>query len=77
MTKIYFLHKGDNIPFYVGETSQPLKYRLNHHKRKLGVKTYIELLEEVEDWRFWERYWIQQFKAWGYKLINKNSGGGG
>ena len=33
MTKIYFLHKGDNIPFYVGETSQPLKYRLNHHKR--------------------------------------------
>lgn len=77
MVKIYFLHNGNNIPFYVGETSQPLKYRLSHHKRKLGNKIYIELIEEVKDWRFWETYWIQQFKAWGYKLINKNNGGGG
>lgn len=77
MVRIYFLHKGDNIPFYVGETSQPLTYRLSHHKRKLGFKLYIELIEEVEDWRFWETYWIQQFKAWGYKLTNKNAGGGG
>jgi hypothetical protein len=77
MVKIYFLHNSDGIPFYVGETSQPLRYRLSHHKRKLGIETYIELIEEVEDWRFWEMYWIQQFKAWGYKLINKNTGGGG
>ena len=77
MVKIYFLHNGNNIPFYVGETSQPLKYRLSHHKRKLGNKIYIELIEEVEDWIFWETYWIQQFKAWGYKLTNKNNGGGG
>jgi hypothetical protein len=77
MVKIYFLHDGNNIPFYVGETSQPLKYRLSHHKRKLGNKIHIELIEEVEDWRFWETYWIQQFKVWGYKLTNKNNGGGG
>ena len=77
MVRIYFLHTGDNIPFYVGETSKSLKKRLNDHKRKYGSKIDIELIEEVEDWRFWESYWIYQFKAWGYKLTNKNSGGGG
>jgi hypothetical protein len=75
--KIYYLHEGDNIPFYVGETSQPLNYRLNHHRRKLGNDIKIELIDEVEDWRFWESYWIEQFKQWGFKLKNKNSGGGG
>lgn len=77
MVRIYFLHMGDNIPFYVGETSKTLKKRLNDHKRKYGNHIKIELLEEVEDWRFWESYWIYQFKAWGYILTNKNNGGGG
>lgn len=77
MVRIYFLHIGDNIPFYVGETSKTLKKRLNDHKRKYGNHIKIELLEEVEDWRFWESYWICQFKTWGYKLTNKNNGGGG
>jgi nitrous oxide reductase accessory protein NosL len=77
MVKIYFLHNGNNIPFYVGETSQPLKYRLSHHKRKLGNKIYIELIEEVKDWRFWEKHYISLFKSWGFKLTNKNNGGGG
>lgn len=77
MVKIYFLHIGNNIPFYVGETSKSLKKRLNDHKRKYGNHIKIELIEEVEDWRFWEAYWIQQFKTWGFKLTNKNNGGGG
>ncbi len=77
MVRIYFLHTGNNIPFYVGETSKTLKKRLNDHKRKYGSNIKIELLEEVVDWRFWESYWIYQFKAWGYKLTNKNNGGGG
>ena len=75
--KIYYLHKGDNIPFYIGETSQPLKGRLNNHRRKLGKEIQIELIEEVKNWRFWEKYWISQFKVWGFNLINKNEGGGG
>jgi len=77
--KIYYLHKGNNIPFYVGETSQSLNARLNNHKRRLGKEIQIELIEEVENenWRFWEKYWINQFKVWGFNLINKNEGGGG
>ncbi len=37
--------------------------------------TYV--IDEVEDWKFWESYWIEQFKCWGFKLENKNNGGGG
>ena len=43
MVRIYFLHTGDNIPFYVGETSKSLKKRLNDHKRKYGSEINIDL----------------------------------
>lgn len=37
----------------------------------------IEIVEEVsiDDWQESEKYWIAQFKAWGYNLINKTEGG--
>jgi hypothetical protein len=37
----------------------------------------IELIEYVPDseWKFWEQYWIAQFKAWGFRLTNKTEGG--
>ncbi len=77
MVKIYYLYKN-NTPFYVGETSKSLNLRLIQHKNKLKDKNiYIELLDEVEDWRFWESWWIEQFRVWGFILINKNKGGGG
>lgn len=77
--QIYFLHKGDNIPFYIGETSLPLKSRLSHHKRKLGKDILIEQLDIVslDSWRFWESWYIELFKSWGFILTNKNKGGGG
>ena len=77
--QIYFLHKGDNIPFYIGETSLPLKSRLSHHKRKLGKDILIEQLDVVslDSWRFWESWYIELFKSWGFNLTNKNKGGGG
>ena len=52
----------------------------NHNLQKGGIdKASIYLLDEVEEnnWEFWERYWIQQFKQWGFNLSNKNNGGGG
>jgi hypothetical protein len=77
--QIYFLHRGDNIPFYIGETSKPLKSRLSHHKRKLGKEVLIEQLDIVslDSWRFWESWYIELFKSWGFSLTNKNKGGGG
>lgn len=39
----------------------------------------IELVEEVDesDWVFWEKYWIAQFKCWGFNLTNLSIGGEG
>ena len=76
---IYYLHKGDNIPFYIGKTIN-LKSRLTEHKIKRN-NNLIELnvIEEVNKngWKFWECYWIEQFISWGFTLENKNKGGGG
>lgn len=41
-------------------------------------KPIIEVLDEVsENWAFWESYWIEQCRVWGYKLCNHTSGGEG
>lgn len=40
LTKIYYLHKGDNIPFYIGKTVRiQCNSRLNVHK-KFMVRIY-------------------------------------
>jgi len=44
-----------------------------------GKKPEIILIDEVEfdGWKFWEGYWISQFKTWGFNLVNYSSGGDG
>jgi predicted DNA-binding protein YlxM (UPF0122 family) len=39
----------------------------------------IEVVDEVpeSDWQFWKKYWIEQFKQWGFKLTNQTEGGQG
>lgn len=79
-TIIYYLHKGDNIPFYVGKTKNSPKKREREHKNKLQNKNIIlEILDEVPDqeWKFWEKHYISLFRSWGFKLENRNDGGGG
>lgn len=79
MVLIYFLTK-ENIPFYIGKTSPHFKHKREYkHKVKFGFDIRMEIIEEVEDenWGYWECYWIEQFKQWGFKLKNKNNGGGG
>jgi len=83
ITYIYFLHKGDEIPFYVGKTTLKNKsQRITDHRNKFGSDTCFEILEEInsldkEDWKPLECYWISQLKCWGFKLENQNGGGGG
>jgi hypothetical protein len=77
---IYYLHKGDDVPFYVGKTKSNLFTRLNAHKlRKQENKLFIVEIDNVylNDWKFWEEWYIRLFKSWGFKLENKNNGGGG
>jgi len=75
---IYYLEQNQ-IPFYIGKTINSLKLRLNQHKKKFGNDITISLLDisSVEEWRFWEEYYIWLFLSWGFKLKNKNKGGCG
>lgn len=77
-TKIYYLHYGNNVPFYVGKTTR-IQGRIGAHRSKFGKNIILEVIDEVltSEWKFWESYWIEQFKQWGFKLENKNNGGGG
>jgi hypothetical protein len=77
MTYIYLLEKN-NIPFYIGKTKN-ITIRKNSHKKKYGKKIEFIILDECSDnsWKFLEKYWIEQFKQWGFILNNKNNGGGG
>jgi len=77
MTKIYMLEKN-GVPFYVGKANDVIR-RKHKHYQTYGLDIKAEIIDEVEDkqWKFWEQYWICQFKAWGFILLNKNNGGGG
>lgn len=78
MTKIYYLHTGNDIPFYVGKTISE-KDRKYHHRNKFGKDTILVVIDEVptEEWKYWEEFYIAIFKGWGFLLENKNNGGGG
>ena len=77
-TIIYYLHKGDDIPFYIGKTNNVYN-RKYIHKKTFGSETEMFILEKVDvkKWRKFEQYWISQFRTWGFELLNKNEGGGG
>jgi hypothetical protein len=67
--------------YHVKEASKnlSLSYKNNWIKSILnkGEKPIIDILDEVliEDWEFWEKYWISQFKCWGFNLTNLSEGG--
>jgi hypothetical protein len=44
-----------------------------------GIRPVLEAVEEVpkSEWEFWEQHWIQQFKGWGFDLVNTHKGGTG
>ena len=78
MHYIYYLHLGDDVPFYVGKTNNP-NSRTYQHRRTYGSNTTLEILEETnnETWRETEEFYIQMFRYWGFKLKNGFKGGGG
>lgn len=61
------------------------KHKKNHKcnwinkLNKNGNNPIIRLIDIVsdDDWEFWEIYWIEQFKAWGFDLVNNTPGGEG
>jgi hypothetical protein len=81
ITKIYLVENcyGDPNKVYIGKTKNCRKAK---HLRTYGDKAkyfYIDEVDSLEykDWIKLERFWIEQFRQWGFQLMNGNNGGGG
>lgn len=58
-----------------------LSYKRNwiESLKKLKLKPIMQIIDIVliDEWIFWEKYWISQFKSWGFNLTNHTEGGDG
>jgi hypothetical protein len=75
MISIYILERN-GTPFYVGKANDVVRRKHKHHQT-YGPNITLTIIDKVKNWKFWEQYWICQFKAWGFNLLNQNKGGGG
>jgi len=80
-TKIYLIENCYNDPnkVYIGKT---INCRKHNHKKTYGKEIIYTIIDEIDsldhrDYKILESYWIEQFKQWGFEVLNKNSGGGG
>lgn len=62
------------------------RHNIKSHKRnwidsllKKNLKPILEVIDVVpiNEWIFWEQYWISQIKTWGFNLVNHTNGGDG
>jgi hypothetical protein len=83
MTYIYLVTNCYNDPnkVYIGKTKN-IKSRELNHKKIYGYDILYTIIDNINsfsrcDWKPLESYWIEQFKVWGFNVLNKNNGGGG
>jgi hypothetical protein len=81
ITSIYLIEGIDNSPYkvYIGKTKKSRKYAHIHTFGPDIKYTIIDSINSLDrkDWKLLETYWIQQFRVWGFEVVNKNNGGGG
>jgi hypothetical protein len=82
ITSIYLIEGIDNFSYtvYIGKTKNPDR-RLIEHIQKYGSNIKFTVIDQInsleyKDWEPLETYWIEQFKAWGFNVINKRKKGG-
>ena len=80
-TKIYLVENcyGDPNKVYIGKTKES---REKNHRKTYGFQIKYTFIDEIhslnrKDWKPLECFWIEQFKQWGFEILNKNKGGGG
>jgi len=80
MTKIYLIENINNNPnkVYIGKTKTT---REQNHKSKFGLQIKYNIIDEInslnhKDWEPLETYWIEQFRQWGFEVMNKRKKGG-
>lgn len=78
-------------PKYIGKSNNPQNRYKEHLKDKKqtykanwikglkehGLKPRLNIIEEVEfnKWEFWEQFYIDLYRSWGFKLTNLEKGG--
>jgi group I intron endonuclease len=86
--EIRYVGKTTNLKrrYYTYSSPSALKNNPNKHLSnwilsfyKKGLKPIMEILDETEvnNWQELEKFWINQFKFWNFKLINLTDGGEG
>ena len=80
MTYIYLVENcfGDPNKVYIGKTKGSRKA---NHIRKFGQQIEYTIIDEVDslkykDWEPLETFWIEQFKHWGFEIMNIRKKGG-
>jgi hypothetical protein len=80
MTRIYLVEKcyGDPNKVYIGKTKNS---RIQPHKAKYGKNIIYTIIDQInslnhKEWKPLESYWIEQFRQWGFELMNINKNGG-
>lgn len=83
--KVRYVGKANNVSQrYKAHLNRARKHQIHKANwikqlKELGLKPIIEVIDvvPVDEWIYWETYWIGQFKAWGFDLINYTNGGDG
>ncbi len=80
MTYIYLVENcyGDPNKVYIGKT---INSRESNHKKTYGYQIIYTFIDEInsldrKEWEPLESYWIEQFKQWGFEIVNKRKKGG-
>lgn len=82
---IRYVGKANNISQrYKAHLNRARKHQIHKARwiaqlRSKGLKPRIEVLDIVfiEEWQFWESFWICQIRSWGFDLVNYTGGGEG
>jgi hypothetical protein len=82
---IRYIGKADDVKIRLNEHIRKSKYTKTHKNNWIqsllnkNLKPKLEIIDTIpiEEWGFWEQYWIDQFKVWGFNLTNLANGGKG
>lgn len=82
---IRYVGKANNVTQrYTAHLNRARKHQVHkknwiENLKKQGLKPIIEIIDivPIDEWVFWETYWISQMKTWGFDLINYTNGGDG
>lgn len=83
--EVRYVGKADNLNIRLFEHIRKCKHGGTHKNNWIksllnkGYKPVIEILDivSINDWGFWETYWINIIKSWGFNLTNIATGGRG